>query len=319
MIIVTGGAGFIGSNLVHALNALGRDDVVVVDDLSDGHKVANIHDLRLADYLDKGDFIDRVRGQRFPMGEVDAVYHLGACSKTTEWDGRYVMENNYRYSVDLLDACTAAACPLIYASSAAVYGGSERFVEEPAHERPLNVYGYSKLLFDQVVRRRQAAGALTAQVVGLRFFNVYGPREQHKGSMASVAFHLHKQLAEGDEVRLFAGCDGYGDGEQRRDFVYVGDVVEVMRWFGAHPEVTGIFNVGTGQSAPFNAVAAAVLAHHGRGRVTYIPFPDHLVGVYQSFTEADLARLRGVGCDVRFKPVAEGVAEYLRWLDARSR
>ncbi len=326
MIVVTGGTGFIGSNLVYALNAAGREDIVVVDDLTDGRKVSNVNDLIIADYFDKTDFIERVRTARFPLGDASVVFHLGACSDTTEWNGRFVMENNYRYSVDLLDACSRIRTPLVYASSAAVYGGSAVFREDPRHERPLNVYGYSKLLMDQVVRRRLAAGELASQVVGLRFFNVYGPREQHKGPMASVAFHLHQQLINGDTVRLFEGRDGFGDGEQRRDFVYVDDVVAVMRWFGDHPRVSGVFNVGTGKSSTFNQVAEAVLAHHGRGQpfgpsarghTEYIPFPAHLVGVYQSFTEANLERLRAVGCEVAFADVAHGVASYMRWLGGR--
>lgn len=316
MIVVTGGAGFIGSNLVAALNADGRDDILVVDDLTDGRKFRNIADLAIADYQHKDEFLAAVEAGH-GLDDVEVVYHLGACSKTTEWDGRYIMANNYRYTLALLDACTARKVPLIYASSAAVYGGSATFEEDPAYELPLNPYGYSKLLFDQILRRRFDANAAGNQVVGLRFFNVYGPREQHKDSMASVAFHFHNQLATGDTVRLFEGTDGYANGEQRRDFVYVGDVVKVMRWFGDNPAVSGIYNVGTGSSSTFNDVANAVIAHHGRGRLDYIPFPDHLKGAYQSFTQADLSQLRAAGCDVPFCDVATGVKRYLTWLDQR--
>jgi ADP-L-glycero-D-manno-heptose 6-epimerase len=202
--------------------------------------------------------------------------------------------------------------PFIYASSAAVYGGGSVFKEELANEAPLNVYGYSKCLFDQYVRRQK----LTSQVVGLRYFNVYGPREQHKDSMASVAFHLNNQLLEKGEVKLFAGCDGYGDGEQVRDFVYVADVVDVNLWFLDNPEVSGIFNCGTGKGQPFNDVAKGVLDYHQKGSLSYIPFPEHLVGHYQSFTEADLSALRAAGCDVSFKSVDEGVKSYMEWLNA---
>jgi len=315
MLLVTGGAGFIGSNIVAALNAAGRDDITVVDDLTDGTKFRNLADLRIADYLDKGELSARLRAHgAAALSEFDAVFHMGACSATTEWDGRFMMDNNYRYSVDLLDACLAGRVPLIYASSAAVYGMERRFEEHPDNERPLNVYGYSKLLFDQVVRRRLPTAE--SQVVGLRFFNVYGPREQHKGTMASTAWHFHNQLLAGDTVRLFEGSDGYADGEQRRDFVYVDDVVAVMTWLHAHPDVSGIFNVGTGRSQPFNDIARAVVAHHGRGRLTYIPFPEHLVGRYQAYTQADLTKLRATGCDVRFRDVAEGVSDYLAAITA---
>ncbi|MGB5246980.1 MAG: ADP-glyceromanno-heptose 6-epimerase, partial [Woeseia sp.] len=237
------------------------------------------------------------------------VLHQGACSTTTEWDGRYMMQNNYSYSKALLHCCLDHNVPLIYASSAAVYGGSQSFSEAPANELPLNVYGYSKLLFDQYVRRLSLPAA--QQVVGLRYFNIYGPREQHKGSMASVAWHFNNQILDEDEVRLFEGCEGYGDGEQRRDFVYVDDICDVNLWFLEHPECSGVFNAGTGKAQSFNEIAKAVIAWHGKGRIRYIPFPEHLKGAYQSFTEADLTRLRATGCDVEFRSVAAGVKAYL--------
>lgn len=308
MYIVTGGAGFIGSNLVQALADRGHDDIVVVDDLKDGHKFVNVSDLAIADYLDKEDFIGRLREKAF-AGTIKAIFHQGACSTTTEWDGRYMMKNNYAYSQVLLHHCLERSTPYIYASSAAVYGGSPKFVEEPPFEKPLNVYGYSKLQFDRYVRR--VAAAPDSQVVGLRYFNVYGPREQHKGSMASVAFHFNNQIREDGEARLFEGSDGYGDGGQLRDFVYVGDVCNVNLWFLDNPDVSGIYNTGTGRAQTFNDVANAVIKWHGKGEIRYIPFPEHLEGAYQSFTEADLTRLRGCGCDVEFRPVEEGVPAYL--------
>ncbi len=312
MMIVTGGAGFIGSNILQGLNARGIDDILVVDDLTDGTKFKNMVDARIADYMDKDDFLDSLLGGDFEESSIEAVFHQGACSSTTEWDGQFMMENNYEYSKTLLHFCQAHQIPFIYASSASVYGGGSVFKEDLANEAPLNVYGYSKFLFDQYVR----AQTLTSQVVGLRYFNVYGPREQHKGSMASVAFHLNNQLLEKGEIKLFAGCDGYGDGEQVRDFVYVEDVVDVNLWFLDHPEVSGIFNCGTGKSQPFNDVANAVLDYHQKGSLSYIPFPDHLVGHYQSFTEADLTALRAVGCQHVFKTVDEGVKAYMACLNA---
>jgi ADP-L-glycero-D-manno-heptose 6-epimerase len=310
MHIVTGGAGFIGSNLVRHLIDETGDDVVVVDDLADGHKFRNIADLPIADYLDRNEFLENL--DSFLSRGIDALFHQGACSTTTEWDGRYMMQNNYAYSRTLLHHCIAREVPFIYASSAAVYGGAKSFSEDPANESPLNVYGYSKLQFDRYVRRLKPRN----QVVGLRYFNVYGPGEQHKGSMASVAFHFNRQLIEEGEIRLFEGSDGFADGEQRRDFVYVDDVCAVNLWFLEHRDASGVFNVGTGRSQAFNDVAQAVIDWHGRGRVRYIPFPEHLAGAYQSFTEADLSRLRAVGCDTAFLDVASGVGAYLDCLAA---
>ncbi len=312
MIIVTGGAGFIGSNLVKALNARSIDDILVVDDLEDGVKFRNLADCEIADYLDKDDFLSHLQAGK-DFGRVQAVFHLGACSSTTEWDGRYMMRNNFEYSKVLLHWCQQHGSAFLYASSAAVYGGSSVFREERAVERPLNVYGYSKFLFDQYLRRHMAG--FTSQVAGFRYFNVYGPREQHKGSMSSVALHFDQQLGTGKSVRLFAGCDGYADGEQRRDFVYVGDACAVNLWFLEHPEISGIFNLGTGRSQSFNDVARAVIAWHGHGEIEYIPFPEPLRGRYQSFTQADISALRAAGYDAAFKTVEQGVAEYMAWLN----
>lgn len=312
MIIVTGGAGFIGSNIVRGLSARGADDIVVVDDLTDGRKFANLVGSDISDYWDKDSLLARLArgGAEKPV----AIFHQGACADTTEWNGRYMMEANYRYSVDLFEYCLEERVPLIYASSAAVYGASTTFKEsDPKAERPLNVYGYSKLLFDRYVLRRLSAGA-ASQVVGLRYFNVYGPGEAHKERMASVAYHLHGQVAESGEARLFEGNDGYDPGEQRRDFVYVDDVVKVNLWLLEHPEISGVFNVGTGVSAPFNDVARAVITWHGRGSIRYIPFPAELKPRYQSFTQADMSALRSAGYQADFLDVESGVSAYLDFL-----
>jgi ADP-L-glycero-D-manno-heptose 6-epimerase len=308
MHIVTGGAGFIGSNLVRRLGERTGDDVIVVDDLTDGRKFRNIADLRIADYLDKDDFLERVTSGEFRSG-IDSVFHQGACSTTTEWDGRFMMQNNYEYSKQLLHHCLEHDIPFIYASSAAVYGGARSFSETPENELPLNVYGYSKLFFDQHVRRLHLEPH--RQVVGLRYFNVYGPGEQHKGPMASVAFHFNEQLRKDGEVQLFEGTDGYEAGEQERDFVHVDDACSVNLWFLEHREASGIFNVGTGRAQTFNDVANAAIAWHGKGRIRYIPFPAVLKHAYQSYTQADLARLREAGCEVEFRPVEKGVRQYL--------
>lgn len=313
MIVVTGGAGFIGSNLTLGLNARGRRDILIVDNLENGRKFQNLVDCEIADYLDKRDFLGRLREGRFDHEAIDAVFHLGACSTTTEWNGRYLMENNYEYSKILLEFCARQQVPFIYASSAAVYGNGSVFREDPAHEAPLNVYGYSKFRFDQYVRERLRK--IDSQIVGLRYFNVYGPREAHKGGMASVAFHMNRQLLDTGKIALFEGSDGYGNGEQRRDFIYVADVIDVNLWFYDHPDLGGLFNVGTGRSQPFNDVARAVLDFHGRGELQYIRFPDHLKGTYQSFTEANLTALRTAGYDRPFKSVEEGVRLYMQWLN----
>ena len=324
-VIVTGAAGMVGSNLVHGLNAIGIDDVIAVDDLTDGPKYRNLLGAQLSDYFDKSEFYARFAKGEF--GRVDAVLHQGACSDTMEHNGRYMLDNNYRCSKDLLDACQAQGTRLLYASSAATYGGSVAFREEPAFEQPLNVYGYSKLLFDNVVRRMLPASK--TQVVGFRYFNVYGPREQHKARMASVAFHHFNQFRETGTVKLFGEYGGYAPGQQSRDFVCVDDVVAVNLWFLQHPDRSGIFNLGTGRAQPFNDVAVATVnaarvlegeaalplaALVQQGLVEYIPFPEALVGKYQSFTEADLTRLRATGCPHAFADVATGVGAYVSWL-----
>ena len=312
MIIITGGAGFIGSNLVKGLNDAGYVELQVVDDLTDGTKFRNLADCRIADYVDKDRFIEAVDNSGLDAN-VRVVFHLGACSTTTEWNGRYMLDNNYEYSKRLLHACMQRHIPFIYASSASVYGMGPGFSEDPRNEKPLNVYAYSKFLFDHYVRLRLSTSK--SQIAGLRYFNVYGPREQHKGKMASVAYHLNAQLRERGKVRLFEGCDGYADGEQRRDFVYVGDTVAVKLWLLEKPGISGIFNVGTGRAQSFNDVARAVVRWHQRGKIEYIPFPKDLKGRYQSYTQADIGALRDAGYEHEFLAVEQGVPRYLDWLN----
>ncbi|VVE56090.1 ADP-L-glycero-D-manno-heptose-6-epimerase [Pandoraea horticolens] len=332
-IIVTGAAGFIGANIVKALNERGETDVVAVDNLTRADKFRNLVDCEISDYLDKADFVARF--QRREFGRVRAIFHEGACSDTMETDGRYMMENNFRYTRALFEACQAQTVPFLYASSAATYGASETFVESREYEKPLNVYGYSKFLFDQIVRRamRDAGGKLPSQVAGFRYFNVYGAREAHKGRMASVAFHNFNEFRTNGRVKLFGEYNGYAAGTQSRDFVSVEDVVKVNLHFFDHPERSGIFNLGTGRAQPFNDIAVAVIntlrEEAGeapltldelvkQGLVEYIPFPDALRGKYQCFTQANIDHLRQAGgYQQPFYTVGEGVSRYVRWLLAQ--
>ncbi|HLO67493.1 MAG TPA: ADP-glyceromanno-heptose 6-epimerase [Holophaga sp.] len=312
MLIVTGGAGFIGSNTVRELNRRGRTDILVVDNLERSEKFRNLADLTIQDYLDKRDFRARLDKGTFDL-KADFILHDGACSDTMGGDGRYMLENNFGDSKALLDYALSKGIPFVYASSAATYGASRAFSPVPANERPLNVYGYSKLLFDQHVRHLLPHAAST--VVGLRYFNVYGPREDHKGRMMSVLHQLLRQLRETGVCRLFEGTDGYGPGGQVRDFVYVGDVVDIGLHFAEGPTVKGIFNAGTGKARSFNAIAETLIRHLGKGRIEYIPFPRELEGKYQSFTEADLGTLRAAGYLKEMTELEEGIRLTLEQLD----
>jgi ADP-L-glycero-D-manno-heptose 6-epimerase len=305
MFLVTGGAGFVGSHLVRALNARGVKDVLVADDLTRGDKVANLADCTLADYMDKQEL--RAALARGGLGRIDAVLHQGACTNTLEPDGRYVMDNNFTFSKELLAFAVERRIPFIYASSAAVYGASAGSREEPACERPLNVYGWSKLVFDQHVRRLLSTGEVATPVVGLRYFNVYGPREAQKGRMASMVHQLWRQLRDTGRAWLFQGAEGWGDGEQRRDFVFVDDVVRVNLRFLDGPARQGVWNVGSGRSRSFNDVARAIIRLRGAGEVEYVPLDPAVRGRYQSFTEADLTGLRAAGHDEPFTALEDGI------------
>jgi len=328
-IVVTGAAGFIGANLVKALNGNGETEILAVDNLAHADKFHNLVDCEIAEYFDKRELLELVRRRALP--KPDVVFHQGACSDTMQTDGRYMMENNYRYSLELLRWCQAERVPYLYASSAAVYGMGPVFEESRQHERPLNVYGYSKFVFDQVVRRELARA--TAPVIGLRYFNVYGPREAHKGRMASVAFHQFNQFRADGKVKLFEGSHRYANGAQCRDFIHVDDVVRVNLFFMQRP-TSGVYNVGTGRAQEFNDVALAVvntlragrnepalgLAQAARiGAIEYVAFPDALRGKYQAFTQADITRLRAAGFDAPMMTVEQGTAAYMRWLLEQSK
>jgi ADP-L-glycero-D-manno-heptose 6-epimerase len=329
-IVVTGAAGFIGSNIIKGLNARGLDDIIAVDDLTQGDKFLNLADVKISDYVDASVFYEQFAQGGY--GQIEAVFHEGACSDTMETNGKYMMDNNYTLSCSLFQSCQKRGARLLYASSAATYGGSETFREDPQFERPLNVYGYSKLLFDQRMRRdcgvnfQRAHSGKLGQVVGFRYFNVYGPREQHKGRMASVAFHQFNQFAKDGKVKLFGSYGGYAPGGQMRDFVFIDDVVAVNLWFFDHPGQSGIFNLGTGKAQPFNDVATSVVnamrelqgdaalsqdAIVEAGLIEYIDFPEALRGKYQCYTQADISALRAVGCDHVFSDVQTGVRKYV--------
>lgn len=321
--IVTGAAGMIGSNLIAGLNARGITNILAVDNMTKGDKFRNLVDLEISDYLDKQDFRKLLAGNAF-AGQVEAVFHQGACSNTMEHNGQYMMDNNFRYTTEVFEYCIRHRSPMLYASSAATYGASSVFREQPEFEAPLNVYGYSKVLFDRVLRQRWHER--TAQVVGFRYFNVYGPREAHKaGAGSSVAFNAFHQFRKEGHVKLFVGCDGYPDGGQLRDFIYVEDVVAANLYFLEKPDQSGIFNLGTGRAQSFNDVAVAVInsvrSHEGKpvmsleqmvsdGLIEYVQFPDILKGKYQSFTQADISKLREAGYTRAFHDVASGVGKY---------
>lgn len=322
MYIVTGGAGFIGSNLVHELNQHGISDILIVDNLADSRKLFNLHGARFSDYMDKREFRRAIEEKSLAVPHVDAIFHQGACSNTLVDDGQYMMDNNFSYSKSVLRYAIEQGAPLVYASTAAVYGlsGPGHFTPALENEKPLNVYGFSKLVFDHHVRNELAQGRIPTTVVGLRYFNVYGPREDHKDRMASVIHHFTKQIREKGAIRLFEGSGGYGNGEQRRDFVFVRDLARLNLLFaqaGPYAPASesgakiyqGIANAGSGSARTFNDVARALMQVHGPAKIEYIPFPADLNARYQHFTEADLASLRALGCDLEFTALEEGVRQ----------
>ena len=314
MIVVTGSNGFIGSNLIKGLNKMGYKNIIAVDDHNKTELKENIIHCEIQDYLDKDKFLLLLQKNKFDGAKLKSIFHQGACSNTMEWDAEYLYKNNFLYSKELLNLSIKSDTPLIYASSASVYGSGKVFEESIENENPINLYAYSKFKFDQLVRRDLVKNA--TQIVGLRYFNVYGPQEQHKGGMASVAYHLHNQLKTNDSVKLFRGSDGFNNGEQRRDFIYVDDIVKVNLWFMENEQISGIFNLGTGKSRAFNDVAQAVIKWNKKGKIEYIDFPEKLKGSYQSFTEANISKLRKAGYKEKFIDVNEGVNLYLDSLES---
>lgn len=314
MIIVTGGAGFIGSNIVKELNDDGREDILVVDNLTNADKCRNLSGLKILDFIDKNHFLEVLKQGIFKYEDIDVVFHQGACSDTMEYNGKYMMENNYEYSKKVLHYCLEKNVSFIYASSASTYGsGKKHFIEKPECEQALNIYAYSKLLFDRYVSR--LLPRTDRQIVGLRYFNVFGPQENHKGKMASMVYQMYNQVKQGNNIKLFAGINGYADGEQKRDFIYVKDVVKINKFFWQNPKISGVFNCGTGEANTFNALAKAVLAHFNQGKIEYIPFPEVLQGRYQDYTQADMTKLLEVDYKAGFTELNEAVKDYCTFLD----
>ena len=316
MTILTGGAGFVGSNLLKRLNAEGVTDVLVVDNLKNADKYRNLVGAEFADYVGKADFLDLLEDGAFEPGDVEAIYHQGACTDTLEYDGEYMMRNNYDYSKAILHFAIDGRIPLVYASSAAVYGHATSSVESPENEWPLNVYGYSKLQFDRYLRRLMPS--IESTVVGLRYFNVYGNGEAHKGRMASMVYHFAQQVRETGVAKLFGEYSGFAPGESTRDFVSVKDLVELNLFFGRQKGVKAIVNAGSGVCSTWNELANAVIDTVGAGRIEYIPFPEGMKGKYQLGTQADLTQLRSLGYEREFVSLKDGVYDYLSTMDAET-
>ncbi len=312
MIVITGGAGFIGSNLASDLN---KDfELLIVDELDkQTSKFNNISQIKYLDCIDKASFLNLLTNDEKKYAEsIEMIYHLGACSKTTEKDRSYIMETNLEYSKKILHFCANNSIPLIYASSASVYGEGKVFKEDPDNESSLNYYAESKLLFDNYFRDHMAK--IKSQVSGLRYFNVYGPRESHKQGMFSVMYSFFHQLKECNLIKLFKGSHGYDDGEQRRDFIHVEDTIKVKKWLMQN-NISGIFNVGTGKSRSFNDVAKNVISVMKKGNIEYVDFPDGLKEQYQAYTQANLDNLIKSGYNSGFMSLEEGVEKYVRWLE----
>ena len=311
MIIVTGGAGFIGSNIVRGLNNLGIDDILIVDNLKNASKHKNLNRIKFRDYIDKEDFNLDYLTSFVNNNKVEAIFHQGACSDTMETDGKYMMKNNYEYTKNILHVCLDKKIRFLYASSASVYGNGENgFEEDEKNEYPLNVYAFSKYQFDRYLNKLFKENKVNSQVVGLRYFNVYGPQENHKGRMASVAFHLFNQIKAGERMKIFEGSENF-----LRDFIHIDDVVSVNNFFFANPDKSGIFNCGTGNAESFVEIAKALKEVYKSAEIEYIAFPDALKGKYQKYTQADLKKLRAIGYDKAFMNVNTGVKKYAEVLE----
>ncbi len=313
MIIITGGAGFIGSALIAALNARGIDNILVVDELGCDEKWKNLRNLSFADYVEKGDFLEMAVENRI-SGPVEAVLHMGACSSTTETDASFLLRNNYEYTKLLAQWAVEAEVRFIYASSAATYGdgllGFSDDEEKIDQLRPMNMYGYSKQLFDLWARRC----GLGKKIAGLKYFNVFGPNEYHKADMRSFVLKAFEQINAGGKVRLFKSCkDKYKDGEQLRDFIYIKDAVDMTLFFLDNPKIAGLYNIGTGQARTWNDLVTAVFTAMGKKpNIEYIDMPEALRDQYQYFTQADMTKLRKAGYKKRTTTLEDAIKDYVQ-------
>jgi len=311
MIVVTGGAGFIGSRIIKSLNKKGFNQIIVVDNLERGEKIKNLSGLDIYDYFESAEFIE-IFNKKNSFKKIQTIFHEGACSTTTEWNGKYIMEKNFKFSKDLFDNCQSKKIKLIYASSASVYGSKNKdFTEKFTNEKPLNPYAFSKFLFDQYFRMNFKK--IKSQVTGLRYFNVYGPGEAHKESMTSPVFKFYNQLLKKNKISIFKGSHNYSDGEHQRDFIYVDDCVDVNLWFNKK-NISGIFNVGTGKASSFNSLAKEVIKYFHKGKVKYIDFPENLINSYQPFTKANVNKIKKAGYKKKFITIESGIKKYLDFL-----
>lgn len=308
MIIVTGGAGFIGRNLIAGLNKIHQTDIVVVDNLKNGKKYENLVGLHISDYIDKSDFIKHLYTNTSYIKNIETVFHEGACSDTTEWNGKYLMHNNYQYSKELVTYCVQYSIPFIYASSAAVYGKNTDIFHKTnnKYEKPINIYGYSKFLFDQYIYKIMQQS--TSQICGLRYFNVYGPYETHKKNMASIIFNIYNQITQKKNPTLFIGSKHF-----KRDFIYIDDIININLWIWLN-NISGIFDCGTGIATSFESIANIILNFFNNKNIQHIPMPSDLQKHYQTFTKANSLQLQKIGYPHKFTEINDGIHKYLNWL-----
>lgn len=309
MIIVTGAAGFIGSHIIKGLNRMGRHDILAVDNLKQSEKFLNLIEASFDDYMDCNDFLAEIKNNASWLNGVETIFHQGGFVDRFEHDGRVIMKNNYDYSKVLFHLCVDKKVPFIYASSSSVYGRNDQFTETNV-EQPIHIVGYSKWLFDRYVQR--VLPKVDSQVVGLRYFDVYGEREQHKGYMASVVHHFCQQLVEGKSLSLYSSPH-FAPGQQKRDFVHIDDVVNVNLWFWQNNDKSGVFNCGTGEAKTFVDVADRLIELNGGGETEEVALPLCLEDDYRVYTQANITRLREVGFHDTFTSLRDGLEKVFRW------
>ena len=324
-ILVTGGFGFIGTNLIKKLNEIGFSDITCIDSLNNPLKLINASEIKISDFIDKKEFFSILKNTSSHAFDYDYIFHQGACSDTTCEDGNYIMQNNFTFSKLLADICLENYIPMVYASSASVYGEAKYFIESK-NEKALNYYAYSKLLFDEYIRNKNI-NSLKSQIVGLRYFNVYGPYEEHKNRMASVILHFYNQMKKNKKINIFEGSHGLENGEHKRDFIHVDNVVDMNLWFFKNNKISGIFNCGTSEANSYNKIADIIINYFKQNKnnfnltvddyKNYIKFPADLKDKYQPFTESSNENIKSLGYDNKFYSIEEGVNKYLKYLDVK--